>query len=398
MPRKILPVKSGHSYESGELVNLMQCKNDKVISSILVLFLVSSCKSFPSSRASHSESREKINGYNQFEVFKDPTDGARGLLGYDEKKNTTKLCEGKLDESSASQTIDYKLDIKDSDSISASLPLGLSLPADAKAELSVQKATKLTIKLIDPKEYRLLDYQLTERAKSDPAYRDEKCIVGLLYAEKIKVFIEVEDSQKVAGGTKVLNYDLMVSKSNETSSKSQKSAEKVFVGYISTLPGASRSGAVARSAVLPGWGQFYKGESMKGSLFTGGFLLTSLVTATAYGNYNSKKNEYNDARTADVLANLSYTGFSPIGVLTYSQASSLSGQANQAGNFLQTTVYGLGALYIFNLFDAFFLGSTTGGGTAMQESPYRVHYNYYATNLGNYGRQDNYELGLIRSF
>ncbi len=357
-----------------------------------------SCTSSPTVRSSHADTREKINGYTQFEVFKDPLDGARGLLGYDETKNTTKLCEGRVDESSTKSTVDYKVDLKDTDSISASLPAGLVLPAEAKAELAVQSVTKLTLKLIDIKEYRLLDYKLTERAKTDPAYRDEKCIVGLLYAEKIKIYIETEESKKIGGGAKVLDYDLMLTKASESQAKSQKSAERVYIGFKSTLPGVSRSGSLLRSAILPGWGQFHKGENLKGTLFTGGFLLATLVSASAYSNFNAKKNEYADAKTADTLANLTYTGFSPIGLYTYSQANSIAGQVNQAGNVAQASLYGLGAIYIFNLFDAFFLGTTTGGSTAMQESPYRLHYNYYATNLGTMGTQQNYELGILGSF
>ncbi|TGL59387.1 hypothetical protein EHQ58_09090 [Leptospira ognonensis] len=364
---------------------------------ILFLLVLLSCSSLEKKNSETKVLRETINGYTQFEVFKDPVEGAKNLLGYDEINNTAKLCEGEIDKSVTKSTIDLIIDAKDTQSLSASLPAGLSLPVEARTQLETSEITKITLKLINPIEYRLLDYRLTDKAKTDPKYRDEKCIVGLLYAEKIQMNVQTADNTKVGGGVKVKEIELFISKANDTSTKSQKKAENVFVGFKSTLPGASRSSALLRSAVLPGWGQFYKGENIKGSLFTGGFLLATLVSASAYNNFNAKKNEYNDAKTADLLANLTYTGFSPIGIFTYSQANSISGQVNQAGNLAQGSLYGLGALYIFNLFDAFFLGSTTGGA-AMNESPYRVHYNYYATNLGTMGTQQNYEFGIIGSF
>lgn len=364
---------------------------------ILFLLVLLSCSSLEKKNSETKVLRETINGYTQFEVFKDPVEGAKNLLGYDEINNTAKLCEGEIDKSVTKSTIDLIIDAKDTQSLSARLPAGLSLPVEARTQLETSEITKITLKLINPIEYRLLDYRLTDKAKTDPKYRDEKCIVGLLYAEKIQMNVQTADNTKVGGGVKVKEIELFISKANDTSTKSQKKAENVFVGFKSTLPGASRSSALLRSAVLPGWGQFYKGENIKGSLFTGGFLLATLVSASAYNNFNAKKNEYNDAKTADLLANLTYSGFSPIGIFTYSQANSISGQVNQAGNLAQGSLYGLGALYIFNLLDAFFLGSTTGGA-AMNESPYRVHYHYYATNLGTMGTQQNYELGLIGSF
>lgn len=363
----------------------------------LFSLLILSCSSLDRKESNQKNLRETINGYTQFEIFKDPVEGAKNLLGYDEVKNTTKLCEGIIDKSTSKSTIDLIVDAKDTQSLSASLPSGLSLPVEASTQLESSEITKITLKLINPIEYRLLDYSLTEKAKTDPKYRDEKCIVGLLYAEKIQINVQTADNNKIGGGVKVKEIELLISKSNDTSTKSQKKAENVFVGYKSTLPGASRAGALGRSAILPGWGQFYKGESLKGTLFTSGFLLLTLTSAATYSNFQSKKSEYESAQKVDILANLTYTGFSPLGIYSYNQANSLSSQVNQAGSVAQISLYSLGGLYIFNLFDAYFLGSTTGGATA-NESRFHLHYAYYPSSSHTLGREQNYELGLIGSF
>lgn len=46
--------------------------------------------------------------------------------------------------------------------------------------------------------------------------------------------------------------------------------------------------------IIPGWAQFYSGNTTKGYLFSGGFIVSGSFMAWAYYNYKNKQKAYND--------------------------------------------------------------------------------------------------------
>ncbi|MDY6933307.1 MAG: CsgG/HfaB family protein [Spirochaetota bacterium] len=67
--------------------------------------------------------------------------------------------------------------------------------------------------------------------------------------------------------------------------------------------GITSSGYYLRG-IIPGWGQFYAGRTVKGFVYGGLFVASGLFAAATIGNYQDKKKEYDDLRPIDTESDI----------------------------------------------------------------------------------------------
>lgn len=144
-------------------------------------------------------------------------------------------------------------------------------------------------------------YNIARQAYIEGEYEDARiiCLEALHDKSKLNIrqmcrFHELLGSAYVAKGqredafrefTSLLRFDLSWQLEHDPSPKIEKVFEEARREYLNWLalppadrlsPAELRFGASWRSAVLPGWGQFYKGQKVRGTVY-GAMQLLSLV-------------------------------------------------------------------------------------------------------------------------
>lgn len=110
------------------------------------------------------------------------------------------------------------------------------------------------------------------------------------------------------------------------------------------------SSSIWRSAVLPGYGQIYRGDRLRGGAFLGATLLTGYYYYSTYREYNSARLSYRQAGSLSPVSALSSNTYITAGVFAFvnqrrSRMQVQSARANFAAGLLLTT-------YLWNLGDA----------------------------------------------
>lgn len=114
------------------------------------------------------------------------------------------------------------------------------------------------------------------------------------------------------------------------------------------LPGdITRGPAIRRSMVLPGWGQFYKGQSTKGKVLLGAAGLTTGLAIYGYLQRDSRLDAYQEAR-ADYLAAVSGAEINR----TYAIYQEKTDAVRRSENLRDFGFYALIGVYVFNVVDA----------------------------------------------
>ena len=125
----------------------------------------------------------------------------------------------------------------------------------------------------------------------------------------------------------------------------------VSITAASVVKGKSRFDAMIRSAVMPGWGQFYSGKKMMGWAFLGGELTAAGLAFSAYSAYSTANSnltafnqQYNNATDPVQIADL--------------RSKTLQAEADQLSSNDQMTmmIYAAGGLWAINVVHAFFTG------------------------------------------
>ena len=110
--------------------------------------------------------------------------------------------------------------------------------------------------------------------------------------------------------------------------------------------------ALWRSALLPGWGQYYKEEPYKAFGF--GIVTLGLVGgfASSYANYQSARSAYLGAGSTAQLISFGTADTGALGFLTYSNAQTAKSQVESASGAVSLTGGLLLGVYLLNLLDA----------------------------------------------
>ena len=125
----------------------------------------------------------------------------------------------------------------------------------------------------------------------------------------------------------------------------------VSITAASVVKGKSRFDAMIRSAVMPGWGQFYSGKKMMGWAFLGGELTAVGLAFSAYSAYSTANSnltafnqQYNNATDPVQIADL--------------RSKTLQAEADQLSSNDQMTmmIYAAGGLWAINVVHAFLTG------------------------------------------
>ena len=125
----------------------------------------------------------------------------------------------------------------------------------------------------------------------------------------------------------------------------------VSITAASVVKGKSRFGAMLRSAVMPGWGQFYSGKKTMGWAFLGGELTAAGLAFSAYSAYSTANSDltafnqqYNNATDPVQIADL--------------RSKTLQAEADQLSSNDQMTamIYAAGGLWAINVVHAFLTG------------------------------------------
>ncbi|HNO24344.1 MAG TPA: caspase family protein [Leptospiraceae bacterium] len=110
-----------------------------------------------------------------------------------------------------------------------------------------------------------------------------------------------------------------------------------------------------KSAVLPGWGQFARGDKIRGVLYGTAFFAGLGALASSYSQFNHSRENYISKRNQDLLFSTNQVAYGQFGLLSYMNTqhakSEIQNHAN-TGNLIQ---FGILAFYAWNLFDAYFL-------------------------------------------
>lgn len=164
----------------------------------------------------------------------------------------------------------------------------------------------------------------------------------------------------------------------------------------STEPGRSRWSAVWRSAIIPGWGQWYT-DNKKEAWITGGAFLGSL----AYAGYSRSEAESAKSKYDDAVSKSSTTGsfiygggianFYLLTVVPGARADYES--AVQAYN---TSVYVLGGVYLAQLVRTYFLGKSWEQGASANPVAWTIvpKPDWSATGRVGWGAEASFSLGF----
>ena len=134
-------------------------------------------------------------------------------------------------------------------------------------------------------------------------------------------------------------------------------ADYADLGISTSLPDKNLP-QLARSAVLPGFGQWKKGEKIKaGVLFTSTFLMLGLLIK-ANSDYTQNKNEYERSVSLGYLSFASST--SGIGLYSTFKSNEARNEISASAKEVQGFSILLVGLYIYNLADAYYAKDKSG--------------------------------------
>jgi len=110
----------------------------------------------------------------------------------------------------------------------------------------------------------------------------------------------------------------------------------------------TRAKAALRSALFPGWGQFYGQNKTRGFLVSAFQLTLGAVAAFAVTDYNNKKNDYDQA-----LANFDQNQLNQEEAqIAFEQLQREFRRADDALNFRNTALYLTAGFWLYNIFDS----------------------------------------------
>ncbi len=106
--------------------------------------------------------------------------------------------------------------------------------------------------------------------------------------------------------------------------------------------------SMLRSTVIPGWGQFYGQNALKGVLLSSGQLSLGLVTLIAVNNYNDEKREFEQAYDRFKKVEMNFVEAE----IAHLMAKKEQKEARDAQDFKNAMIYTTIGFWIYNIFDS----------------------------------------------
>lgn len=142
-------------------------------------------------------------------------------------------------------------------------------------------------------------------------------------------------------------YDIIVTREGyETYKSTSYFSESQNSQLDITLKKKTRTKAFFRSAIIPGWGQRYYGNSKKSTVITLGAIGAIAGYLIVKDDYDTKVDEYNDARRAYTEA----TQWDDL-VRLEADVRHFQGKANDAEDKVNIMIAAAAGIYVFNLLD-----------------------------------------------
>jgi hypothetical protein len=141
------------------------------------------------------------------------------------------------------------------------------------------------------------------------------------------------------------------------------------------------------SAIVPGLGQWKKNDKPKSILIFSSSLLSILFFVSNYNSYRNKKEEFDIYNTYSTLG-FTYSG---LGFYYYNQSKNLESELAQSSITVFASSLLLGAIYIYNLYDAYF----TKDKRVSKTSGFNIQFENKITYIGV---ENNYALSYTFTF
>jgi hypothetical protein len=130
-----------------------------------------------------------------------------------------------------------------------------------------------------------------------------------------------------------------------------------------------------RSALLPGWGQYYQGRTQAAYIYGGSFLALAGTTGILYREFEVQRTQYNDAATDFINYSplvVNYDSAAALGLVTILSLNKLEAtrtQADQLATYANVGATLTLALYAWNLTDLWLYEPGKGMLTTVSPTP-----------------------------
>jgi hypothetical protein len=146
--------------------------------------------------------------------------------------------------------------------------------------------------------------------------------------------------------------DIGLAKAEKTPTPKQKPEEKIEDPEKDKI--SFTLSPTIKSAILPGWGQYSKGQKLKASLFFGGFFLAGGFLGNSYASHQHSISDYNAGRN---LSSMSLALTSPsdaqtLAALGYFKSHAARNSSETYSNQFNIGVGLLAIIYIYNIVDS----------------------------------------------
>ncbi len=131
--------------------------------------------------------------------------------------------------------------------------------------------------------------------------------------------------------------------------------KQISRGFVARVWDGADGSSLWRSALVPGWGQWNRGETIKSGSILGATLLGLALVSTSYSQYQSAEKNY---KSTSNLVMLIPGDRESIGLtfLNLAQSGAAREKQNKAAAQGQVAIGFVALVYLYNLFDATFLG------------------------------------------
>ena len=162
-------------------------------------------------------------------------------------------------------------------------------------------------------------------------------------------------------------------------------------GMFAGVADRADGGALWRSAVLPGWGQYRSGQTWKAAGMLGGTLVSLFLVSRARSDYLAAEREYNSTSSLAILFPSDRESI-PLTLLNLVQSGAIQDRQNEAAGRGQLFLGLLGGVYLYNLIDAAFFGRPVPAAKAAAWDRGSWQFGFAA------GTRRSFQVGVVVAF
>ena len=160
------------------------------------------------------------------------------------------------------------------------------------------------------------------------------------------------------------------------------------------------AGSTWRSALIPGWGQYYQGKQVRGGVYFLSTLAVGAVLVDSWRAYRDARNSYDQSITTSwVYPTLGLAAGTTDAVISYMQSSLLQDKVNQRSRQYTNAAAAMLGVYLINLVDAvFFSGNTSPAKKSLPGMPAGIFQRRASVNVAPEFVSDSGKTGTRMDF